>query len=108
MHNLDVSLENEKDTQYVISQLRSKHSIFQINYVLQKRLAIASDDAVLTYISVKIREMRELNKQNPEICRKALAPQRYGIDMKDLIPKELADADRASFANVIKSSTEQP
>ncbi len=103
MRTLDESLKNEGNVQSTILKIRS-----EVDLMLQKRLPIASDDAVLAYVSVMIQEMRVLNT-DPENCRKALNPRQYGsINIKDFLPKELANADLASLADVIKTSAEQP
>jgi uncharacterized protein YqcC (DUF446 family) len=81
----------------------------RMEQMVQKRVPVASDQAVVKYMSVMTREMRELRRQDPLLCYKFMFPQQYGaINIKDHVPKELMDADLAALTDVIKTSAEQP
>lgn len=97
-------LAQNKDRAELIAQIKPR-----IEQVVQKRVPVASDEAVVAYVSVMAREMRELLKKDPMLCFKFLFPQQYGsIDISKHVSGELLRQDLAALTGVIKSSSEQP
>lgn len=81
----------------------------QIEQIVLKRVPVASDQAVVSYMGVMVRELRELNRQDAELCYKFLFPQQYGaLISRRYLAKETQDADLAALAQVIKTSAESP
>lgn len=81
----------------------------RIEQVVVQRLPKSSDNAVVGYMKVMVREIRELNRQNPELCYRFLFPQQYGaINIQKHVPKELLDADLSALALVIETSARNP
>lgn len=81
----------------------------RVEQLVQERVPLASDDAVVAYMRIMIREMRELNRQDPDLCYKLLFPQQYGaINAFTYLPKDLVEADSAALAQVIRTSAESP
>ncbi len=80
-----------------------------VENLVQKRLPLASDQAVVTYMGVMVRAIWEFTRQDPNLCYKFLFPQQYGaINPQKYLPKELLEADFAGLAQVIKTSAENP
>jgi hypothetical protein len=81
----------------------------RIEQIIVQRIPKASDSAVVGYMTVMVREIRELNRQNPELCYKFLFPQQYGaINLQKHVPKELLEADLSALALVIETSAKSP
>ncbi len=104
MTDLEEGLRNGVKESDLIAQLKPR-----MEQMIQRRVPVAADHAVVTYMSVITREMRELRKQDPLLCYKFLFPQEHGaINIKDHVQSELISADLAALTNVIKTSAEQP
>jgi hypothetical protein len=104
MSDLRAGLMHQISEDELLAEVKTR-----VEQLVQKRLPSASDEAVVTYMNVMIREMRELNRQDPALCYKFLFPQQYGvINALKHLPKELTDADSIALAQVIKTSAENP
>ena len=77
--------------------------------IVQKRLPSASDDAVVSYMTVMLTEMNELKSQGADLCYRFLFPQQYvPVDGRKYFSKQTQDADLAALAQVIRTSAENP
>lgn len=77
--------------------------------LIEKRVPYASDQAVVTYMGVVVKELRELNRQDPSLCYRFLFPQQYGaINPQKYLSKQLLSADLAALAEVIRTSATDP
>lgn len=77
--------------------------------LVQKRLPSASDDAVVSYMSVMVTEIGELSSRGGDLCYRFLFPQPSGpIDARKYFSKQTQDADLAALAQVVRTSAEHP
>lgn len=80
---------------------------FIISELVEKYLPLSSDQALLGYMDVVIREIEELVHQSPELCYKFLFPKQYGtIDVTKYIMPETQQADLEALAAVIRTGAE--
>jgi hypothetical protein len=77
----------------------------QISGLVESRMPHASDEAILTYMSVMITEMNELQKQGKGLCYKLLFPQAGGgIDGRKVFSQETQKKDLMALNEIIKTS----
>ncbi|PJE78253.1 hypothetical protein CI610_02815 [invertebrate metagenome] len=77
----------------------------QISGLVESRMPHASDEAILTYMSVMVTEMDELHKQGKGLCYKLLLPQiEGGIDGRKVFSKETQKKDLMALDEIIKTS----
>jgi hypothetical protein len=77
--------------------------------VVKSRLPAASDEAAVVYMSVLVREMRELKAKDPGLCYKFLFPQQHGaLNLADHVSADLVQEDLAALAEVIRTSAVSP
>lgn len=81
----------------------------RIAEIVQKRLPSASDEAVVSYMSVMVAEMGELHRHGGDLCYRFLFPQHSTpIDGRKYFSKQTQEADLAALAQVIRTSAEKP
>lgn len=77
----------------------------QISGLVESRMPHASDEAILTYMSVMITEMDELHKQGKGLCYKLLFPHvAGGIDARKVFSQETQKKDLKALDEIIKTS----
>ncbi|MET0168099.1 MAG: hypothetical protein ABW318_24300 [Vicinamibacterales bacterium] len=81
-----------------------------ITTLIQRRIPHASDDAALTYMSVTVQEMTELQQNGgDELCYQFLFPQpRQPIDMSKYVSEATIQADLAALGEVVRTSAVAP
>ena len=95
------SLKQGFNRQQSIDQLRA-----EISGLIVSRIPHASDEAILTYISVLVTEMSELDKQGKGLCYKLLFPQvGGGIDAHKVFTQETQEKDLSAFNKILKTSS---
>jgi hypothetical protein len=77
--------------------------------LLMKRIPYASDEAVVSYMQVMLSQMSELNKRGGDLCYRFLFPKESGgLEVGKYFSKEIQEADSNAFAQVLKTSAENP
>lgn len=77
----------------------------QISGLVESRMPHASDEAILSYMSVMITEMDELHKQGNGLCYKLLFPQvGGGINGRKVFLQETQKKDLIALDEIIKTS----
>lgn len=98
------SIKNGVNDKVVFAQVRGK-----ILALAETRMPHASDSALVNFIGVTVREMREFAKHEPDLCYKFLFPQKYGAaDPSKYLSQDLIAEDMAALDEVIKTSSEKP
>jgi len=83
------ALIRKDDRTEIIARLRGRVSTLTL-----KCLPTASDEAVVSYMSVMVREIKELNDQDPDLCYRFLFPQEYNtIGVRRYLSEETQGAD---------------
>lgn len=104
MDDLRRGLEGGKTQKDLIAQIKPR-----VEQLVQKRMPVASDQAVVDYMGVTVRELRELKRRDPALCFKFMFPQQYGVlNARDYMSKDIIDADFAGLAEVIRTSATAP
>lgn len=73
--------------------------------IVNKRMARASDEAVIAYVQVSVEEMRALQQQNPQRCFQFLYPQvTGGINLQEVLDPALYQRDSDALEALLLSS----
>lgn len=93
-----------KRSEVLASQIRAVISTLVVKYFPH-----ASDEAVIEFARVIVREIEELTQVSPERCYQFLFPEQYGpLEIAKYVhPKTIQD-DLAALANLIHSATRTP
>jgi len=77
--------------------------------VVETRLPRASDESVVNYMGVTMKELEVLTKKGGDLCYRFLFPQSGGlVDPRQHFPKKLQEEDLAALTEVIRTSAEDP
>ena len=102
--DLKQGLKDGDDETEVIIAMRS-----HMMKVVETRLPRASDEAVLNYMRVTMKELEVLTKKGGDLCYRFLFPQSGGfVDPRKHFPKKLQEEDLAALTEVIRTSAEDP
>jgi hypothetical protein len=86
------------------SRIRAVISELVIRYI-----PYASDDAVIAFTGVMVREIEELTQVNPDHCYQFLFPEQYGpLDLMKHIDATTLQDDLAALAILIQSAVQNP
>lgn len=85
----------------------------QIRAVISELVAVyvphASDDAVVEFTRVMVREIEELTQVSPDHCYRFLFPEQYGpLDLRKHLDAKTLQDDLAALAILIQSATDSP
>jgi hypothetical protein len=97
-------VEGERSKAQVISAARK-----QVEEVVKERVPKASDESVVAYIDVTMRELDELYERGDETCHNFLfPPPGQALDVSQYVSKDLMKEDFEALARVIETSSTDP
>jgi len=98
------AMKSGKSQAEIVTMVRT-----HVSQVVERRLASASNEAVVNYISATMAELDELYKIGDDTCHRFLFPQgKEVVDPSKYFSKEVQQRDLAGLAQVIKSSAKDP
>ena len=104
MSDIKEAIKKGTDESQIIGLMRG-----HVAGLVQKRLPYAADDAVVTYMSVMLTEIKELSEQGNDLCYHFLFPQQSApFDGRKYFSKQTQEADLAALAQIVKTAAENP
>lgn len=80
-----------------------------INELVTQRIPQASDDSVIDFATVMVREIEELTRLSPTLCYQYLFPEKYGaLDLSQHIGDTILQNDLAALASLIRTASHNP
>lgn len=80
-----------------------------MNELVTNRIPQASDDSVIDFATVMVREIEELTRVSPTLCYQYLFPEQYGaLDLSQHIGDTILQNDLAALASLIRTASHNP
>ncbi len=101
--DIDIAVKNEEDVMVLKARVRS-----YLDQVLISRIPLTSNEAMVAYVRVTLKEMQALNERGYGLCYRFIYPKNQPLDISKYVSQETLQEDMTALTEVVRSSYENP